>query len=138
MLLCFGPFVFETDTLAFQELQRRTEWRWASNDRVGARPALQFVGPGEDAFSLSGWIAPGQIGQARSLQDLRDLADAGVAYPLVDGTGRVHGAFVLTNMDEGRSLFFADGSARRIEFRLELKHVDAASAAIGLFALAGL
>ena len=58
MMLALGMFVFSLRTAAYQELQRQTDWRHASNNRVGAAPARQFVGRGEDAITLPGIILP--------------------------------------------------------------------------------
>ena len=44
MMLALGMFVFSLSTAAYQELQRQTNWRHASNSRLGAVPARQFLG----------------------------------------------------------------------------------------------
>ena len=36
------------ETVSYEELQRVTNWRHPSNNRVGVMPAYQFVGKGED------------------------------------------------------------------------------------------
>ena len=75
MLLALGQFVFELDTLAYQDFKRSNDWRHASNSRVGARNAYQFVGVGEDTISLSGWgclcCPPMLSGDFRELRSLR-------------------------------------------------------------------
>ncbi|GIX38007.1 MAG: oxidoreductase [Silanimonas sp.] len=124
MMMSLGLFVFSLSTAAYQELQRQTAWRHASSERVGARAATQFLGPGDETISLSGLIAPELTGDPASLDTLRAMADQGRAWPLVDGTGRVHGAFVIESISETRSLFFRDGAARRIEFQIALRRVD--------------
>lgn len=129
MMMALGIFVFSLPTLAYQQLQRSTAWRHSSSDRVGARAARQYVGPGDDNITLSGLVAPELTGIPASLDLLRNMADAGQPLALVDGTGVVHGAFIITALNETRTLFFADGAARRIEFQLSLEHVDDAAAA---------
>ncbi len=59
-----------------------------------------------------------------SLDALRTMADTGKAYPLVEGTGRILGAWVIESISETRTLFFRDGAARRIEFSITLKRID--------------
>lgn len=54
--MALGMFVFETRSVPYQQLQRRTEWRHASQSRVGERPAYQFVGAGTDTITLSGTL----------------------------------------------------------------------------------
>lgn len=124
MMMALGTFVFSLPQLAYQQLQRSTSWRHASSERVGARAAHQYVGPGEDTIELSGLIAPELTGDPASLDLLRAMADEGRPLALVDGTGLVHGAYVITAIDEEHTLFFADGAPRRIEFRLSLLRVD--------------
>ncbi|WP_313473937.1 phage tail protein [Stutzerimonas kunmingensis] len=124
MMMALGMFVFGLDTLAYQELQRQTDWRHPSTSRIGARPARQFIGPGEDAITLPGVLLAELAGDQASLDELREMADTGKAYALVEGTGKVYGQFVIESLSEGRTLFFRDGAARRIEFTLVLKRVD--------------
>ena len=39
MMMALGMFVFSLETLAYQELQRQTDWRHPSSPRVGVQPA---------------------------------------------------------------------------------------------------
>lgn len=124
MMLSLGMFGFSLDTLAYQEFSRRTDWKHGRTSRVGARDANQFVGPGTDAIGLRGYLLPEFAGDPDSLDDLRTMAGGGEAFPLVDGTGRVYGDFIITGIDEGQSVFFNDGRARRIEFTIDLIRVE--------------
>jgi len=124
MMMALGTFVFSLPQLAYQQLQHATAWRHASSDRVGARAAHQYLGPGEETIELSGIVAPELTGDPASLDLLRDLADEGRPLSLVDGTGVVHGAFVISSLNTTRTLFFQDGAARRIEFQVSLLRVD--------------
>jgi phage protein U len=124
MMLSLGMFVFSLSTLAYQELQRQTNWRHASNSRVGAAPALQFVGRGEDTITLPGILLPELAGSTLSLDALRLMANTGKAWPMVEGTGRIYGLWVIESLSETKTLFFRDGTPRRIEFTLTLKRTD--------------
>lgn len=128
-LMTLGMFAFDLPTLAYGELQRRSSWRHPTNDRVGARAAGQFVGPGEDAITLSGSQAPGLIGDPDSLPELRRMADSGEAWPLIDGMGRNFGAFVITNLDETYRKIIDNGAPRIIDFTLTLARMEDADAA---------
>jgi len=63
MQVAFGnQFIFEVSTLLFDQVQRSSQQRWAKQERLGQRPALQNVGPDTDTASLPGvlfscWIA---------------------------------------------------------------------------------
>lgn len=124
MMMAFGMFVFSLPTIAYQTLRRKTDWRHASNARMGAAPGYQFVGPGDDSITLSGWVAPELIGSTGSLELVRRMAATGKAYILVDGSGMVYGSYVLTDMSEDQTLFYVTGQPRRVEFTLELRRVD--------------
>lgn len=124
MMLSLGMFVFSLSTLAYQELQRQTNWRHASNSRVGAPPALQFVGRGDDTITLPGIILPELAGSVLSLDALRLMANTGKAWPMVEGTGRIYGLWVIESLSETKTVFFRDGTPRRVEFTLTLKRTD--------------
>ncbi|MNZ14594.1 Phage P2 GpU [compost metagenome] len=124
MMMCLGQFVFSLSTLAYQDFQRQTQWRHPSNSRVGARPARQYAGPGDDTITLQGLLAPELTGSVESLDKLREMADTGAAWPLVEGTGRVYGLYAIEQLSEGKTLFFKDGASRRIEFTINLTRVD--------------
>lgn len=124
MLMSLGLFAFSNDDLSYAQLQRRTSWRHPTNDRIGARAAGQYAGPGDDIVTMSGLLAPGVIGRAGALDDLRELADQGEAWPLVDGAGYVYGVFVITDLDETQRAIFADGVPRVSDFTLSLKRLD--------------
>lgn len=124
MMMALGQFVFSLSTLAYQEFQRQTDWRHSSTSRIGARPARQYQGPGDDTITLPGVLLPELTGGLPSLDEIREMADTGKAWVLVEGTGRIYGLWVIESLSETHSLFFADGTARRIEFSLVLKRVD--------------
>jgi phage protein U len=128
-MMSLGMFAFSLPTLAFQELQRRQSWRHARSARVGARDAVQFVGPDSATISLNG-SAPAELMEGRaSLDRLREMANGGEAWPLVDGAGTVYGAFVITAIDERQTHFLPDGTPRMIDFGIDLLEVDAAEGA---------
>lgn len=124
MMMALGLYVFSLSTTAYQQLQRQTAWRHPSTSRVGALPARQFVGKGDDTITLSGLILPEISGQRVSLDALRLMADSGKAWPLVEGTGRIYGLWIIENLQETNTLFFTDGAPRRIEFSITLQRVD--------------
>lgn len=124
MMMTLGMFVFGLDTVAYQNLQRQTAWRHAAQSRIGRRPARQFLGQGEDTITLSGTLLPQFTGGQQSLDELREMADQGAAWPLIEGTGRYYGLFVVESMSERGSHHMRDGAAQRIEFDLVLQRVD--------------
>lgn len=124
MLLALGQFPFLLLSAPLNEWQRQRAWKHATNSRVGARDASQYVGQGNDSITLAGLIAAGEIGSPLSLDVLVAMADTGDAYVLVDGTGRVHGAFVIAELHETQTYHNLLGVAQKIEFTLTLNRVD--------------
>ncbi|MCS4260233.1 hypothetical protein EDF83_1475 [Pseudomonas protegens] len=124
MMMALGMFVFSLSTAAYQELQRQTEWRHVSNTRIGAAPARQFVGRGDDSITLPGVILPELAGSVLSLDTLRLMANTGKAWPMVEGSGRIYGLWVIESLSETKTMFFRDGTPRRLEFTLNLKRID--------------
>jgi phage protein U len=123
MLMSLGMFGFEIGTVPFQELARTTEWRHASTPRYQARPASQFLGPGDDGVTLTGALLPGVAGSFSALETLKRMGDTGEHWPLVDGTGKVHGIYRLEKISEQESNFLVGGIPRKSDFTIELKRV---------------
>lgn len=74
MLMALGRFPFSLSTIAHDELSRRTAWRHATSQRVGARDATQYVGPGEETIGFGG-TAHAELTDGRaSLDQLREMA----------------------------------------------------------------
>ncbi|WP_423170966.1 phage tail protein [Stenotrophomonas maltophilia group sp. CASM26] len=124
MMMTYGTFVFSLSTAAYEQLQRQMTWRHASSDRLGARPARQYVGPGDDTITLQGTIAAELVGDLQVLDTLRELGDQGKPQALVEGSGRVYGAYLLVSLSETRKEFFPDGTPRLIEFQMQLERDD--------------
>ncbi|MNJ59139.1 Phage P2 GpU [compost metagenome] len=124
MMMALGMFVFSLETLAYQEFQRQTDWRHGSTSRIGTNPARQFLGRGDDSITLPGVLLPALAGSPLSLDALRMMADTGKAWPMVEGTGKILGLWIIESLSDNRTVFFKDGAARRIEFTLKLTRID--------------
>lgn len=131
MMMVLGLFVFGLQTVPYQQLQRQTNWRHPSTSRVRRRPARQFVGQGDDTITLSGVLYPEITGGKMSLAALEIMADEGKAWPLMEGTGIFYGLFAIEEISRTDSLFFPDGSPRKIEFSIKLVRVDDDANALG-------
>ncbi len=123
-MMGLGDFRFCLDTAAHQELERNSAWRWPSVERIGARPALQYVGPGEDKITMRGTIYPHFRGGLGQVSAMREQAAKGLPLLMIDGTGRVWGKYVITDIREGQSTFFSNGMPRKVDFDLSLSMYD--------------
>ncbi|CFQ33693.1 phage tail protein [Yersinia aleksiciae] len=124
MMLSLGLFVFMRQTTPYQSIGRNIDYRWPTNSRIGLRPAAQFLGVDSEKITLSGVLLPELTGGKLSLLALELMAAQGKAWPLIEGDGTIYGMFVIESLSQIGTLFFADGSARRIEFTLKLLRVD--------------
>ena len=125
MLMAFGQFVFETDTLSFTELQRQRSWNHASNPVAKGRAKRQYIGVGDETVNLAGLIYEAQgLGQRQSVDDLAMMADRGTAYTLVDGSGYLYGVYIIEGLDDSRSILLFNGVPRKIDFAIKLTRVD--------------
>lgn len=124
MMMVYGMFVFSLGTAAYQDFRRQTQWRQTSLSRIGKRPAVQFLGPGDDTITLAGELYPEFTGGQASLDILRGMGDQGAAWPLIEGTGRMYGLYTIDSMDEGSDRHFRDGAASHITFSLSLSRID--------------
>lgn len=123
MLAQLGSFQFSTDSAAFDQVKRKTRYRWAKQTRLGSSVAAQFVGAGEDTLTLAGVIYPEHKGGFEQLSMMRSLAAEGKALSLVfayAGLASVMGRWCIVSVDEGQRYFHSNGAPRKQEFTLEL------------------
>ncbi|GAA0832638.1 phage tail protein [Cupriavidus pauculus] len=124
MMMALGLFVFALETAPYQEFQQQIGWRHPSNNRVGRRPSRQFTGLDDETVTLSGVLLPELTGGDNTIEVLRQMGNTGMAFVLIEGSGRYYGMFEIDSLSVTRTLFFKDGKARRIEFSLKLTRVD--------------
>ena len=120
VMMCLGEYRFSLSTAAYQQLHRTAEFRWPSQERIGRLPARQFVGAGDDRIELDGSIYPEFKGGLNQINQLRETAGRGEPLRLVDGRGKNWGLWCIEQVEETKQVFFADGTPRKIEFRLSM------------------
>lgn len=124
IMMALGVFQFSIQTAVYQELNRRSEYKWPSQHRFGKRPSSQFVGKGEDTITLPGVIYPEYRGGFQQIERMRTLAGLGKPLMLVDGLGKIMGRWVIESIDEKQTLFAAFGAPRKMEFTVALRKFD--------------
>lgn len=113
------PYYFNLDTAAFDDLTRKTGYRWAGQERLTREIAQQAVGQGEDKLTIKGAIFPlfkGGIGQ---LNTLRSIGRRLQPLTLTTGYGEVLGSWCLLSVDEEQGALLAGGIPRKQSFTLE-------------------
>ena len=121
VLMLLGDFAFHLRTAAFDELKRVSTYRWAAQDRIGRRPAQQFLGPGAGEVTLSGEILPQFMGAGfDQIDTLRASAGRGKPLLMVDGRGNVWGDWCITQIEETGRERYSDGAPRSISSTITL------------------
>lgn len=120
VMMMLGGLKFSVNTAAYQSFRRTSEFRWPAQERIGARPALQWVGPGRDTIELAGVIYPHYKGSLSYLDALALQSGTGVPLPLVCGLGYWYGFWCLERLSSDRSYFAAGGSPMKVEFRITI------------------
>jgi phage protein U len=118
-----GSFTFSMDSASFQELQRSVSYRWSGINRIGRQPSQQFTGQGDDVIRLRGAIYPHFRGGLGQIAALRQQAARGEKMPMVYAdtqAGQFVGNFCIKDIEETRTVFFRDGTPRKIDFSLSL------------------
>lgn len=122
IMMQIGDYPFSIDTAAYDQMKRKTDWRWAQQDRIGRNPALQFTGVGSEEISLSGVILPAWRGGTGQVDDMRSEADKGEPLILVDGLGHIWGDYVIISIEETQSHLTAYGVGRKVRFEMALRY----------------
>lgn len=121
VLLKLGGYSFSVTTAAFQELNRKREWRWPAQERIGTLDALQFTGRKNDTITLTGTIYPHyRDAGARQIEAMAAEADKGMPLMLVTGYGDVWGFWCIKSIDEKQPRHARKGEPLRQDFTLEI------------------
>lgn len=124
-MMALGSYRFSIDSAAYQELKHSQAYRWQAQERLQRRPAMQFVGAGEESIELSGVIYPHFKGGLEQLDTMRTEANKGQPLLLVDGLGFVWGQWVITQIDEEQSFFQGNGQPLKQSFQVKLVNYGA-------------
>lgn len=118
---------FTLGDLLFERLNYLTatelgsSWNFAEHAHLGAKPGLEFTGPGLDTRTLELAFHRSFCQPEASVAKLREAADAAKAQVLLDAKGAVLGHFVVTEWTESTRAVDPEGNAILIQLRLTLK-----------------
>jgi hypothetical protein len=123
VLLGVGPYRFKIKALNYQALTRTFNYRWVSQERIGRRPAMQFLGPGEETVELRGVIYPKDPrfgGGFSQLENMRKEAMRGRPRGVASSLGRYHGRWCIKEVSDVQTYFAKNGAPRKVEFTIKL------------------
>jgi len=121
MLMQLGQYRFELNTAAYQQLQRKSSFRWAKLQRFLNKPALQYTGREVESISLTGIIYPKFKAGLNQINRMRQEAEKATPLILVSGVGEVMGQWVISSITEKQQFFTREGAPLKQEFSLMLE-----------------
>jgi len=135
-----GALRFQIDALNFSDLERSFAYRWEAQNRLGRRPAQQFLGPGEETITLKGTIYPNHpafAGGLTELNTMRARSAQGAFFNLgarIGARGVALGRWCVRSIRDGQSYFHPNGQPSKVEFTIELvAYGEDSSSAMSVF-----
>ena len=119
-----GMFIFSMSSIPFQSYDRSQNWNHPHQNTVGGTPPSQFTGSEPEEVTINAELRPEITGGVQRIEDLREMAQTGKAYPFILGNGQVLGSYVIVSIKENSNQLNYDGSARAISFSMTLKKVS--------------
>lgn len=119
-LMALGDYRFSINTAAYQELKHSQAYRWQSQERILRKPAMQFMGEGEESMSFTGIVYPHVQGGVKQIEAMREEAGKGKPLLLVDGLGFIWGQWVIMQINEGQSFFMTNGQPLKQTFECRI------------------
>ncbi len=122
-LMALGPVVFDLVTNV-DKTKMDKEAVFARHDVVGAAPIFEAMGEGETGRTLTGTVHPNALGTNGSLAALEAAMTQQIPLPLMLGSYRPLGWYVITDFTRDEDYLDAGGMGEEIQFTVELQKVD--------------
>ncbi|MEM7295902.1 MAG: phage tail protein [Pseudomonadota bacterium] len=122
VMMMLGAYPFMLDTAAYQSLARVSTYRWQAQDRMGRKPAQQFLGSGADQITLQGEILPHWRGGHGQIAQMRASAAQGQPLIMLEAHGGyVLGDWVIKRIEETQTELGVGGAPHHIAFSMTLE-----------------
>jgi phage protein U len=119
MIFSLGGFKFEVAVIP-QSLKRDVDYGITFTNRIGNYIALTASRKHKEEISISCITLPNKEAKNKALEPLYALASAQKSYPLVSGSGKMLGKFVIADISETQGSFMSNGSFLTQSFNLRL------------------
>jgi len=120
VMMKLGNYEFSVETAAYEQLTRTTRYRWEKQDHTGVTSAMQYLGPGTDEISLNGVIYTHYKGGLGQINAMRAQASTGLPLELVNFEGKIHGRWIINEIEEQQTVFDIGGQPLKQTFRLRI------------------
>ena len=121
MLMSLGPVKFEVYPFNATEYGHDHETTFAEKPVLGARPTLEWVGEGNESWSITARIFPHKFGGLGDLKKLYQARAAGRPLYLMRGDGAQMGWVVIEKVAERSSYLAAEGIGRVIDVDIAVR-----------------
>lgn len=133
MLIQLGSFLFDISTVAYNELNRVSSYKWAQHNIVDNYQGLQAVGFENDRVRLSGTFYPQVASMVdrpregnKDFVELRNMAKQMKPYLIASADGNSLGYWVIEEIGTNDSLFGpGEGIPRKQIFSINLRYYGA-------------
>ena len=133
-MMRLGPIKFQHSGIDFNSLSRKDNYRWGTLNLLNQTPAKQAMGIGDKTITLSGIVFPHYdptpnlgintyIGK-NQIHRLRQYAELQRPFVLSDGSGRIYGRWVITDITEEQTNFLIDGTPQKQTYTMSLASYD--------------
>ena len=122
MVLNLGGFKFEWHMV--EGINIESEFGIGFNERILNTPAFFRASLGKSKITLDCKTLPFKKDGNSALDPLYALANDGLSYPLVSGSGKYLGRYVVVKISETRAIFTQSGAFLAQNFTLELEKTD--------------
>lgn len=110
-MLILGSVQFKVGGTTLDTFEQSVAGSWASQERIGRKPAKQNTGVGDETFSIVGQILPFmQPAGLAGIDQLRKIARGKEPVMLASGRGKMYGYVVVEDVKETRSRLQQDGT----------------------------
>jgi len=126
MLYQVGPVTIDTFPFSIDSVEREAEADFAGKDLLGRLKGREFVGEGDDRFTLKGKIIPSRalLNGLPELEMLHGARRAGEPVFVMRGDGAAIGWFVIESIRETHEMLGPNGVGQIVSHEVRITRVD--------------
>jgi len=124
MLYQLGPVSVDVWPFNADSVQGEAAADFANKALIGRRPGYEFMGEGEETWTLSGQLLPTKLGGLDELEMLHDMRRNGDRIMVARGDGKILGWYAVQSISEGHEKLGPDGVGQVIKHSIKLLRVD--------------
>ena len=129
MLMMLGPVSFEVQPFNTHEYEHSHATDYVDKPVIGGRKPLEYVGEGDETWTITGRLFPKKLGGLNGLAQLAAIRASGHPTYLMRGDGRPMGFVAILSVQETSRHLAPDGIGRLIDFSVTVRQTGAPSVA---------